>query len=146
MATGLQNLAQTLGVKVDPNKLANTETYNSLITDLWQRSVSQYGGNRGVTAAEAEQIKKLTPLATSSPQAREQLFALGRSGAQRRIQAYKQANDSFAKAAAADDPRLFQIPEYIQQTYTPEAGGGGNPDVALPGSSGGFKVIGVRNK
>lgn len=131
-ATALQNFAQQMGVRVDSARLANTEAYNSLITDLWQRSVAQYGGNRGVTQSEAEEIKKLTPLASTSSQAREQLFALQRNVAIRNIEAYKQANKSFAQAAAADDPRLFQIPDYIQGSYIPPAGNAANPTTALP--------------
>lgn len=131
-ATALQNFAQQMGVQVDSARLANTEAYNSLITDLWQRSVAQYGGNRGVTQSEAEEIKKLTPLTSTSSQAREQLFALQRNAAIRNIEAYKQANKSFAQAAAADDPRLFQIPDYIQGSYIPPAGNAANPTTALP--------------
>ena len=121
MATTMQNLGQALGVKVDATKLGNTEAYNSLIVDLWQRAVSQYGGNRGVTQSEAEEIKKLTPMARYSPEAREKLFAIQSQAAERSIAAYQQANQSFAEAAAADDPKLFQIPGYIQGAYTPQA-------------------------
>ena len=128
-ATTLANLAQAAGIKVDPAQLANTETYNSLITDLWQRNVAQFGGNRGVTKDEAEEIKKLTPLAATSPRAREQLFAIHEKAAQRNIQRYQEANASFAKAAAADDPRLFQIPMDVQGVYTPPAGKQPNPSV-----------------
>lgn len=137
LTTKLQNLGQAMGVKVDANRLGNTEAYNSLITDLWQRSVSQFGGNRGVTAAEAEEIKKLTPLAATSPQAKLQIMQLQASGAQRSIEAYKQANQSFAQAAAADDPRLFKIPDAMQGVYTPAAGQQGNPQVANPAGTGG---------
>lgn len=132
-ATTLANLAQQAGIKVDPNALANTETYNSLITDLWQRKVAQYGGNKGVTQGEAEEIKKLTPLATTSPKAREQLFTIYENAAKRSIQRYQQANKSFAAAAAADDPRLFQIPTDIEGSYVPPAGNNPNPKVATPG-------------
>lgn len=132
LATAAANLAQSLGVKVNAEKLANTEAYNSLITDLWQRSVAQYGGNRGVTKDEAEEIKKLTPLASTSPLAREQLFALQKRGAMRYIEAYKQANKSFAEAATADDPRMFRIPELIEGSYIPQAGNTPNPAVAAP--------------
>jgi len=127
MATNAANLAQSMGLKVDTARLGNTEAYNSLITDLWQRSVSQYGGNRGVTAPEAEEIKKLAPMAKFSPQAREQLFALQEGVARRNIEMYKQANKSFAEAAAADDPRLFKIPDHMEATYVPAAASTPNP-------------------
>lgn len=136
MATTAANLAQSLGLKMAPDavsKLANTETYNSLITDLWQRSVSQYGGNRGVTAAEADEIKKLTPMARNSPQAREQLFAIQEGVAKRNVEMYKQANKSFANAAAADDPRMFEIPDMIEGAYNPPASGQPNPQMPANG-------------
>jgi hypothetical protein len=41
------NLGQAFGIPVDQAKLANTETYNAGITDLWQGLVSKYGGSRG---------------------------------------------------------------------------------------------------
>lgn len=131
-AVALNNIAQALGAKVDTTKLGNTETYNSLITDLWQRAVAQYGGNRGVTQGEAEEIKKLTPLASSSPQAREQLFAIQSAVAQRNIKAYQQANTSFARAAFAEDPRLFTIPGDIEASYIPGANNESNPSVTPP--------------
>lgn len=130
MATTAANLAQSMGLKLAPDavaKLGNTETYQALITDLWQRSVAQYGGNRGVTSAEAEEIKKLTPMAKNSPQAREQLFAIQEGAARRSIDMYKQANKKFAAAAAADDPKLFEIPDMIEGTYNPPAGATPNP-------------------
>jgi len=127
MATAAQNLGQALGVKVDTNKLGNTEAYNSLIVDLWQKAVSQNGGNRGVTAEEAQEIKKLTPMARYSPEAREQLFGIQRQIAQRNIVRYQNANESFAKAAAADDPSLFKIPDDISGAYIPSGIPGGQP-------------------
>lgn len=121
VVTVMQNLGQALGVKVDSSKLANTEAYNSLIIDLWQKAVSQNGGNRGVTAEEAAEIKKLTPMAKFSPEARQQLFQIQGAAARRNIQAYQQANESFAKAASADDPGLFQIPGLVEGTFLPPA-------------------------
>jgi len=50
----------------------------------------------------------------------------------RYIEAYKQANKSFAEAATADDPRMFRIPELIEGSYIPQAGNAPNPAVAAP--------------
>ena len=101
------NLGQAFGLPVDQAKLANTETYNAGITDLWQGLVSKYGGNRGVTKEEAEEIKRMLPLASSSPQAREQIFQVLGNVANRQINQYHSANQRFAKAVKMDDPEMF---------------------------------------
>lgn len=106
-ATFLSNMGQGLGIPVDTNKLGNTETYNALTTELWQGLVSKYGGNRGVTAEEAKEIKKMLPLAANSPQARQQLFNILDNLSDRQITQYNNANQSFAKAVKMDDPSMF---------------------------------------
>lgn len=106
-ATLLTNIGQLVGVKVDAAKLANTETYNAVTTDLWQGLVSKFGGNRGVTKEEAVEIKKMLPLAASSPQARQQLFTILDNISTRQITQYTNANKSFAKAVKMDDPEVF---------------------------------------
>jgi len=116
-ATFLSNLGQVAGVKVDPTKLGNTEAYNALSIDLWQGLVSKFGGNRGVTAQEATEIKRMLPLASSSPQARKTLFGLLNNVADRQITQYKNANASFAKAALSEDPTQFS--EGFGETYVP---------------------------
>ena len=107
VATLLTNLGQVAGVKVDTTKLGNTEAYNAVTTDLWQGLVAKYGGNRGVTKEEAVEIKKMLPLAASSPQARQQLFQILDNVSNRQIQQYTNANKSFAKAVKLDDPEVF---------------------------------------
>lgn len=121
LVTGVANLGQALGMPVDVNALGNTEAYNAAIIGLWQQAVSQFGGNRGVTKEEAAEIKKMLPLAQFSPEARKLISDIQRRGAGRLIQGYKEANSSFMEAAAADDPRLIKIPNYMEQTYLPAA-------------------------
>lgn len=116
--TFLSNLGQALGVKVDTSKLSNTEAYRALSTDLWQKFVAKMGGNRGVTAEEAAQIKQMVPLAAQSPQARAQLYHIMNGIADRQIAQYHNADKAFAAAAAAGDPRVFQ--QGFGDVYTPE--------------------------
>lgn len=111
------NLAQAFDLPIDTKKLANTETYNAGITDLWQGLVAKYGGNRGVTKEEAEEIKKMLPLAASSPQAREQIFSVLKNVASRQINQYHSANRRFAKAVKMDDPEMFA--EEFGNIYNP---------------------------
>lgn len=116
-ATFLANVGQIAGVPVDTKKLGNTETYNAIITDVWQGLVSKYGGNKGVTKDEATEIKKMLPLAMSSPGARKQINRILSNVADRQIQQYEYANQSFAKAAQADNPSLFDMGIGV---YTPQ--------------------------
>jgi hypothetical protein len=106
-ATFLTNLGEAVGVQVDAKKLGNTETFNALTTDLWQGLVSKFGGNRGVTKEEALEIKKMLPLATSSPQARQQLYSILENVADRQIKQYQAADKAFSEAVYQDDPRVF---------------------------------------
>lgn len=106
-ATFLTNLGEAVGVQVDAKKLGNTETFNALTTDLWQGLVSKFGGNRGVTKEEALEIKKMLPLATSSPQARQQLYSILENVADRQIKQYQTADKAFSEAVYQDDPRVF---------------------------------------
>jgi hypothetical protein len=116
-ATFLSNLGQGLGIQVDAKKLGNTEAYNALTTELWQGLVSKYGGNRGVTQQEAVEIKKMLPLAATSPQARQQMFGILENAAKRQIQQYESANQAFAKGAKMDDPEVFA--NEFKGIYTP---------------------------
>ena len=116
-ATFLSNLGQAVGVPVDVSKLGNTETYNALTTELWQGLVAKYGGNRGVTADEAKEIKKMLPLAGNSPQARQQLFNILDRLSDRQIAQYEHANSAFAKAVKMDDPEMFS--QQFQGIFNP---------------------------
>jgi hypothetical protein len=117
-ATFLTNLGEAIGAEVDTAKLGDTETFNALTTDLWQGLVSKFGGNRGVTKEEALEIKKMLPLATSSPQARQQLYQILDNVANRQIQQYQAADKAFSQAVYQDDPRVFS--EGFQGVYLPE--------------------------
>lgn len=116
--TFLTNLGQAVGVPVDASKLGNTEAYRALSTDLWQKMVAKMGGNRGVTAEEAAQIKQMVPLAAQSPQARAQLYTIMNGIADRQIAQYHNADKAFAASTAAEDPRIFQ--QGFGNTYTPQ--------------------------
>lgn len=117
-ATFLSNLGEAVGVKVDKSKLANTETFNALTTDLWQGLVAKYGGNRGVTKEEAAEIKNMLPLATTSPQARQQLYRILENVSNRQIQQFQSANKTYSEAVYADDPRMFKLD--LEGVYTPQ--------------------------
>lgn len=122
--TFLSNLAQGLGVKLSPEevaKLGRTENYNSIATKLWQDQVAQLGGNRNVTAVEAEQIKNIIPLTKHSPQARADMYDILSNVAQREISRFKAANTAFSKAVASDKPEIWQ--QHFENVFLPPAEG-----------------------
>lgn len=108
-AMWLGQLANAAGMRVDPNKLSNSEAFNSVAADAAQKIIGQYGGNRGVTKEEAEQIRMIVPQLTHSPQARMQLTGILRGMANRSIENFQKANSAFNSAIKAEDPELFNF-------------------------------------
>lgn len=106
---GLQGFLQTVGIKVDGAKLADSQYYNSISGDAAQRVISQYGGNRGVTAQEAQTIMQTVPQLQQSPQARTMLSQTLRNIANRNIKDYQEANSAFNSAIKAEDPEKFNF-------------------------------------
>lgn len=116
--TFMANLAQSIGVPINEKKLANTENFNSIATDLWQGVVSKYGGNRGVTKEEAIELQKIIPQAAQSPEARQKLYSILENISNRQISQFQNAQKSYTEALYAEDPRRFQLP--IDQIYNPQ--------------------------
>ena len=106
-AEWLTNFGQALGVNVDASKLGNTTAFNAEINKLWTQAVSQAGGARGLTEKETAEIKKMLPLAASSPEARAIITRNMAAASQRQIAQYNQANEAFARAVQADDPTIW---------------------------------------
>ena len=116
-STFVANLAQAFGMPISDEmakKLGSTESYNAAVTDLWQTLVSKYGGNRGVTKEEAEQIKKILPLASNSPEARKFIVDTLSRAANRQINDFSTANKAFAEAVQNNDiSKLAPIMERV---------------------------------
>lgn len=116
-STFIANLAQAFGMPISDEmakKLGSTESYNAAATDLWQTLVSKYGGNRGVTKEEAEQIRKILPLASNSPEARKFIVDTLSRAANRQINDFSTANQAFAEAVQNNDiSKLAPIMERV---------------------------------
>jgi len=116
-STFVANLAQAFGMPISDEmakKLGSTESYNAAATDLWQTLVSKYGGNRGVTKEESEQIKKILPLASNSPEARKFIIDTLSRAANRQINDFSTANQAFAEAVQNNDiSKLAPIMERV---------------------------------
>lgn len=111
------NLAQAFNMPISDEmakKLGSTESYNAAVTDLWQTLVSKYGGNRGVTKEESEQIKKILPLASNSPEGRKFIVDTLTRAANRQINDFSTANQAFAEAVQNNDvSKLAPIMERV---------------------------------
>lgn len=122
-ATFMTSLAQIAGVPLSQqqiDKLGNTEAYNSTATEMWQKLISQFGGNRGITQQEAEQIKTILPQTKHSPQARQQLYQILDMAATRSISRFRVSNAAFVKALKSDDPEIWG--QHISETLLPTTG------------------------
>jgi hypothetical protein len=131
--TFFTNLAQAVGVPLDQKKVAtlgNTESFNAIATDLWQGVVNKYGGNRGVTEKEAQELKKIVPQAANSPQARARMYQILESVSQRQIGQYKNANSSYNKALQTQNPA--DLPDLLEASSLPEPT---KPDPVTPPAS-----------
>lgn len=121
-ATFVSNLAQAFGMPISDDmakRLGGTESYNAAVTDLWQTLVSKYGGNRGVTKEEAEQIKNILPRASHSPEGRMFIMETLERAANRQLQDYQKANKSFAKAAQTND--LTELADTMSEVFIPNS-------------------------
>lgn len=132
-AVWLGQLATSIGIPFDKTKLTNSEAYQGLATEVWQKTVSQFGGNRGVTSQEAEQIKKITPQLTNSPQARAEMTRIMRNVAQRAVDDYKKSNSSFKAATETQDATKFDF----GPTFLPNE----NPNPSVPSATPGAPII-----
>lgn len=112
-ATWLGGLLQAAGMPSDVLKVGNSQAYNSVAQEAVQKLIGQYGGNRGITASEAEQIRQVVPQLSSSPQARKVLTQILDTAAQRSIANYKIASQRYSQALRAENPELFDMTDVM---------------------------------
>jgi len=106
--TWLNNVAQAFGVDVDEQKLGNTETFEAESSRAWTKIIAaQEGGQRGITKEEGEYIKKQLPQASSSPQARANIYKTLEKVAQRKMEDYDTAAAALKSAFQAKDPSIY---------------------------------------
>lgn len=121
LASFMTNLAQAANLPLSQKQLSmlgNTETFNSVATEVWQKLISQMGGNRGVTQQEAEQIKQILPQTRHSPQARQELYKILTMIANKNITRYRVANAAYWRAISADKPEIWG--EHLGETLLPQ--------------------------
>jgi hypothetical protein len=128
-AVWVNRLASSAGIPVDASKLSNSESYASVASEAAQRLIGQFGGNRGLTATEAEQIKQIVPQLQSSPQARYQMSQILRGVAERNMSDYKAAHSNYISFVQTQDPNKIDPTLYGSQmpTETPTPAQPGKP-------------------
>jgi hypothetical protein len=129
-STFLRGLAAASGIKVDENKLNNSQSFNSVATQAWAALMQQNGGARGLVKEESEKLAQSLPSLIQTPQGRAQITAVLRQQAQQNIVDAKKANEEYAKALTAENPGLFtfglsatQLPQ--SSPLSPAPGGAG---------------------
>jgi hypothetical protein len=134
-ATWVANLAQTAGLKVDESKLANSEAYTSVAREAVQKLVAQYGGNKGMTKEEAQELRTVIPQLSASPEARKRLGTILRAMAGRRVEDFNQANAQLGEALRAEDPAKFTFTGTLLPNAEPMA-----PALPVSGTGTGHRV------
>ena len=98
-------------------QLANSENFNSVATEVWQNIISQLGGNRNVTAPEAERIAQIIPRLKDSPDARRELYGITDTISARAENRFKAANKAYFAAVTGNNPKLWA--EQFEQIMMP---------------------------
>jgi hypothetical protein len=125
-ASFMAGLAQQAGIKVDANKLANSQTFASEGTRAWAALMQSMGGARGLVKEESEKIASSLPSLLQTPQGRAQIMAVMRRAAQQQVADAALANQQLGEAMNSDDPTKFsfglkgaQLPMTAPVTATP---------------------------
>lgn len=100
-------LASAMGMKVDANKLANSETTNSEVVRLWADMMQANGGARGLVKEESEKMMESLPQLAQTPEGRRQIIRVMRMKAEQDIEVAKQANAELAAALQSTDSSKF---------------------------------------
>jgi hypothetical protein len=69
-AVGAGQFLNSLGIKVDPETLKNTEAFSAQVSDLVLSTQAALGGARGFTKEETAILERMFPQIVNSPQAR----------------------------------------------------------------------------
>ena len=116
--TWISGLAKSAGLPVDPQKLANTETFNAFAQEAVQNLIQQMPrGNAGITAPEAERISKIMPNAAQSAETRAEIVAILRAANARTLAAYQQSIGGLVEAINTQDPKRADF----NQIFLPSA-------------------------
>jgi len=94
----------SLGVPVDKQKLANSETAQSETTQAWLNAMNAAGGSRGITEVESTRIAAALPGLLQTPEGREQLMQMIEDRAYKTIAEGAQKQQAIEAAGTSGNP------------------------------------------
>lgn len=106
-AMWLGQLANSMGIKVDEKRLANSETFRSEATRMWLELMNEAGGARGLTEVESLRVERALPQLIQTPAGRQQMLDMIEARGMETIQAAQAKQKAMMQAAQADDPNLY---------------------------------------
>lgn len=147
----LGQIATAAGLRVDANKLANSETVQSEVTRLWASTMAANGGARGLVKEESDRIANSLPSLIQTPEGRRDIIRVMRMKAEQDIAVARQAQQEFARAVSTGNFEDFTYgigaALYPQPAIDPRPAAPGRPVTrgASPGLTlpEGFRIIEV---
>jgi len=106
-ATFMSQLGQTVGVKIDTAKMANSEAYRGEIRNLLIAQMQALGGAKGLSEKETQLVLEAFPNLERSAQARGQLLAVLEGKAKQAIAEYDAWNQAERRAYPKEP--MFQM-------------------------------------
>lgn len=106
-AVWMGQLADSLGIPVDKQKLANSETFSSEANQMWLSAMNAAGGARGLTEVESNRIARALPSLLQTREGREQMFKMIESRALESQAIAKKKHEALTAAGRAEDPALY---------------------------------------
>lgn len=120
-ATRLGQLGSSLGLAVDTEKLANSESMASEAMQLWLAVTgSLEGGMRGITEIESNEIRNNLPTLLQTPEGRQRVFGNLRRAALDGIETGRIKQEAAINAMRAGDEGLYY--EALSQAQLPTRG------------------------
>lgn len=107
IANVVQGLAQAAGIKVDADKLGNSQAFDSVATQAWAAMMQQNGGARGLVKEESEKIARSLPSLLQSPEGRARIIRNMRAMSEQTIETARTAAKEYQAALQAEDVSLF---------------------------------------
>lgn len=106
-ATFMSQLGQTLGVKIDAAKMANSEAYRGEIRNLLIAQMQALGGAKGLSEKETQMVAEAFPNLERSAQARGMLLSVLEGKAKQAIAEYEAWNQAERRAYPKEP--MFQM-------------------------------------
>ena len=106
-AVFVSGVANSLGISVDKQKLANSQTFESESAKIWLEAVNAAGGSRGLVKEESDRIARSVPSLVHSPEGREQLIKFIEDRAAKTLSVANEKRKAIIKAGNSDNPGSY---------------------------------------